>query len=233
MSIPNDVSTVYNRFLVLPPLVTQALTMSLFCGLGDLFAQTQAFRTEAPSMRSYDWRRTRRFLLKGIGCGIIWSRWFLIAEDWSEFLTLWFVGTTKMSPDSSNIHTVVKTIASILLEQFIACPLIFGLWDLPILSIMHGSPPSSIPGIVRQKLLKLLIANAKLWTVVNVVIYNIPLKFRVLVLSIADIFWESLVSSIARQQEVILSPQEGDHIALIAISDDDDDDESQKLQKAH
>jgi hypothetical protein len=138
-----------------------------------------------------------------------------------------------MSPDSSNIHTVVKTIASILLEQFIACPLIFGLWDLPILSIMHGSPPSSIPGIVRQKLLKLLIANAKLWTVVNVVIYNIPLKFRVLVLSIADIFWESLVSSIARQQEVILSPQEGDHIALIAISDDDDDDESQKLQKAH
>jgi hypothetical protein len=139
-----------------------------------------------------------------------------------------------MSPDSSNIHTVVRTIVSILLEQFIACPVIFGLWDLPILSLMHGSPLTSIPGIVRQKLLKLLIANAKLWTVVNIVIYNIPLKFRVLVLSIADIFWESLVSSIARQQEVILSPQEGDHIALLAIHQVDvEDDDSEKSQKAH
>jgi hypothetical protein len=131
------------------------------------------------------------------------------------------------------MHTIVRTIVSILLEQFIACPIIFGLWDLPILSIMHGSPLAIIPGIVRQKLLKLLIANAKLWTVVNVVIYNIPLRFRVLVLSIADIFWESLVSSIARQQEVVTSPGEGDHIALIAASNqecDEDEDKAQKVQ---
>ena len=233
MSIPNEVSTLYSQFLVVPPLVTQTLTMSAFCGLGDLWAQTQALRTEAPSRRSYDWRRVRRFLLKGIGCGIIWSHWFKLAEAWSEALTLWFVVQTKLSPDSSNTHTILKTIVSVLLEQFIACPIIFGLWDLPILSIMHGSPLASIPGIVRQKLLKLLIANAKLWTVVNVVIYNIPLRFRVLVLSIADIFWESLVSSIARQQEVVTSPGEGDHIALIAASNlecDEDEDKAQKVQ---
>jgi hypothetical protein len=139
----------------------------------------------------------------------------------------------KLSPDSSNIHSVVKTIASIMLEQFIACPIIFGLWDLPILSIMHGSPLRSVPGIVRQKLLKLLIVNAKLWTVVNVVIYNIPLRFRVLVLSIADIFWESLVSSIARQQEVVASPLEGDHIALIAASSLECDEDEDKAEKAH
>jgi hypothetical protein len=146
-------------------------------------------------------------------------------------MTLWFVAQMKLSPDSSNIHSLVKTIASILIEQFIACPIIFGLWDLPILSIMHGSPLASIPGIVRQKLLKLLIANAKLWTVVNVVIYNIPLRFRVLVLSIADIFWESLVSSIARQQEVVTNSREGDHIALIDASNSECDEDDDKAEK--
>lgn len=138
-----------------------------------------------------------------------------------------------MLPDNSNFHTIIQTIVSILLEQFIASPIIFGLWDLPILSLMHGAPPASIPGIVRQKLPKLLITNAKLWTFVNIFIYNIPLKFRVFVLSIAIVFWESLVSSITRQQEVVLSPREGDHIALIAIQqvDNEDDDISEKAQK--
>jgi hypothetical protein len=154
-----------------------------------------------------------------------------LAETWGEALTLWFVGQTKLSSDSSSIHTFVKTIVSILLEQFIACPIIYGLWDLPILSIMHGSPLASIPGIVRQKLLKLLIANAKLWPVLNIVIYNIPLRFRVFVLSIALIFWESLVSSISRQQDVFTSPREGDHVALIAASKSESDEDEDKVQK--
>jgi Mpv17 / PMP22 family len=208
--------------------------MSLFNGLGDLMAQTRALRTETPpSTKSYDWRRFRRFLLKGIGCGILWSRWYILADDWSEFLTMRFLGGAKMLPDNSNFHTIIQTIISILLEQFIASPIIFGLWDLPILSLMHGAPPASIPGIVHQKLPKLLITNAKLWTFVNIFIYNIPLRFRVFVLSIAIVFWESLVSSITRQQEVVLSPREGDHIALIAIQQDDNevDDISEKAQK--
>jgi hypothetical protein len=232
MSIANEVLPVYDRFFVIPPLVTKALTMSVFCGLGDLLAQTKALRSEAPAKRSYDWRRVRRFLFKGIGCGIIWSHWYELAETWSEALTLWFMAQTKLSPDSSGIHTFVKTIASILLEQFIACPIIYGLWDLPILSIMHGSPLASIPGIVRQKLLKLLIVNAKVWTLVNVVIYNIPLRFRVLLLSIALIFWESLVSSITKQNEVA-TLREGDHIALIDASNsecDEDKDTAEKVQ---
>lgn len=49
---------------------------------------------------------------------------------------------------------------------------------------------------------------------VNIVIYDIPLKYRVLLVSIVDIFWESLVSTIARQQEAILSRQDCDHIAV-------------------
>jgi hypothetical protein len=107
---------------------------------------------------------------------------------------------------------------------------------------MNGRPLSSIPGIVRKKLWRLLVAHAKLWTVINTVIYNIPLKYRVLVVSIADIFWESLVSTISRQQEAIASHQdggditislttsekEGDCISCIESQQEGDEDDDQK-----
>jgi hypothetical protein len=216
MSIPFGVLTIYDRFLDATPRMMQIISMSVFCGLGDLFAQSQVlFRTERSlAMRSYDWKRCHRFLLKGIGCGIIWSQWFILADAWSEIMTVWFMGQAKMSPDNPSVRTIVCTTANLLLEQFIACPIIFGLWDLPVLSIMNGRPLSSIPAIFCKKLLRLLVLNAKLWTVVNIVIYNIPLKYRVLLVSITDIFWESLVSTIARQQEAILSRQDCDHIAV-------------------
>jgi hypothetical protein len=72
------------------------------------------------------------------------------------------------------METVIYTIVSIALEQFVASPIIYGLWDIPLLSFLHGTPLAKIPAVVRQKLLPLLIANAKLWTVVNVLIVQCP-----------------------------------------------------------
>lgn len=114
-------------------------------------------------------------------------------------------------------------IVSILLEWFHVCLIIYRHRDLPrILSvIIHGSPLASICSQHSFLPEKLLIANAKLWIVVNVavVIYNmILLRFHVLVLSIALILWELLLSPITKQQEVVACAWEGDHIALIAAS---------------
>lgn len=194
MSILADATTAYNRFLMEQPLLSQTLTMSAFCGLGDFLAQTNNVRI---SHKPYDWKRVGKFTCKGIGCGILWSHWFMLAEIWSESLATWFLQQTNVSDDNVKMFTIVRTIANLLLEQFVACPLIFGLWDLPIIAIMDGIALDKIPDNVRQKLLKLLIANAKLWTVVNILIYNIPLNLRVLVVSIADLFWESIVSTVA------------------------------------
>ena len=198
MSMLADATKATHRFLTEQPLVSQTLTMSAFCGLGDFLAQTNAKRT---TNVPYDWRRVTRFLCKGIGCGILWSHWFLLADKWSESLTQQCIQhAAHILSNDVKVHTIIRTIVNLLLEQFLACPIIYGLWDLPILSIMDGVSLREIPGIVRQKLLTLLIANAKLWTVVNVVIYNIPLKLRVLVLSIADLFWEFIVSTIASKR---------------------------------
>jgi hypothetical protein len=150
MPILTVISTAYDWLLLKHPIITQTITMSLFCGAGDLIAQTQGLWTEiSPLKKFYDWKRFRRMLLKGIVDGIIWSHWFELADVWSEFLTVWFVGP------NSNVYAIVRTIVSILLEQFIACPLIFGLWDLPIISVMNGIPLTSIPGKVRRKLASL------------------------------------------------------------------------------
>jgi hypothetical protein len=122
----------------------------------------------------------------------------MLAEIWSTTLTVWILQQHHVDV---KLFAIVRTIVNLLLEQFIACPLIFGLWDLPIISLMDGKPLIKIPGIVRQKLIKLLIANAKLWTVANVVIYNAPLNLRVLLVSLADLFWESIVSTVASKHE--------------------------------
>lgn len=198
-------------------LATQAATMSLFSGMGDCLAQilerralTKALLAGTNTKTSpqqqqqqlrlllrHDWNRTKRFLMKGIGCGLIWTAWYQIAELWSNGLTGALLSSvTTLSPQALHrLETVVNTIVSIALEQFVASPIIYGLWDIPLLSFLHGTPLAKIPAAVRKKLLPLLIANAKLWTVVNVLIYNVPLKFRVVALSCADLVWQTILSS--------------------------------------
>lgn len=190
-------------------LATQAATMSLFSGAGDFLAQTLERRTSNNRMMKlnsnnkntiipHDWRRTRRFLMKGIGCGLIWTAWYQIAELWSHGLTNAVMAsfTATMSKQSVyRLEAVVYTLFSIALEQFVGSPIIFALWDIPLLSYLHGTPVAKLPGEVRKKLLPLLIANAKLWTVVNILIYNVPLQFRVAALSCADLVWQTILST--------------------------------------
>jgi hypothetical protein len=47
----------------------------------------------------------------------------------------------------------------------------------------------------------MLTANMKLWTPVNIIIYNAPLKYRVILSATADVFWQSIVSSIASRED--------------------------------
>jgi hypothetical protein len=190
-------------------LATQAATMSLFSGAGDFLAQTLERRSHSRRMMKlnsnskinmipHDWKRTRRFLMKGIGCGLIWTAWYQIAELWSHGLTnaVMMSYQATMSKQSLNrLEAVVYTLLSIALEQFVGSPIIFALWDIPLLSYLHGTPVAKLPGEVRKKLLPLLIANAKLWTLVNILIYNVPLQFRVAALSCADLVWQTILST--------------------------------------
>lgn len=199
-------------------LATQAITMAIFSGIGDYVAQflerrrqtmteaqsehvsvnTTTLATAFPSTLCHDWTRTIRFMIKGIGCGVVWALWYNINELWSTGIAKAAVLSLSPSPQSvRHLQTILFTVLSIVLEQFIASPLIFGLWDIPLLSLLYGTPIGKIPSVVRKTLIPLLIANAKLWTLVNVLIYNVPLKWRVGALSCAELVWQAILSSIA------------------------------------
>jgi hypothetical protein len=151
--------------------------------------------------QSFDPKRTQRFFLKGLGAGLIWSQWYPLVDGWSDITSSYVLIDVLTIDDIGTAHTVAKTISSILMEQFIACPIVYSLWDIPVPALLAGTEPSKIPSLVKDKVPGLLLDNAKVWTIVNVVVYNLPVQWRVFAVSIAEIFWASIVSSVATSGE--------------------------------
>jgi len=113
--------------------------------------------------------------------------------------------------------SAVTTIISILLEQFIWCPLVYGMFEIPVSTLMNGGSLGSIKKEVDAKLDGLLLSNAKVWTLANLVIYNSPLEWRLFVGNVIDIFWQSIVSDVAADCGKV-----DDDICEIPNDDDDD-----------
>lgn len=91
----------------------------------------------------------------------------------------------------------VTTVLSILLEQFIWCPIVYGTFEIPVSTLMNGGELTGVKDEVDAKLGGLLISNAKVWTLANLVIYNSPLEWRLLIGNGIDIFWQSIVSDVS------------------------------------
>jgi len=62
---------------------------------------------------------------------------------------------------------------------------------------MNGGSFTTVQKEVDLKLNGLLISNAKVWTLANVVIYNAPVEWRPAVSNCVDVLWQSIVSDVA------------------------------------
>jgi hypothetical protein len=145
---------------------TQSATGALCSSMGDAIAQATE-RKSADESRdySYDFRRGMTYFAKGIGGGIMWACWFDIADTWSIKLTNDVLSELLgIQEPSFALEQTTRTAISILLEQFLVCPLLFTFWDIPLPALLRGSPPRQIPAQIQNKLIPLLIANAKVWT---------------------------------------------------------------------
>lgn len=138
--------------------------------------------------------------MKGLIEGIMWSFWYKLADKWSLALTSIMLRAIGGVP-GTNLEVILRTVVSLVMDQMIAAPTIYGLWDIPFPAYRNGVPLRKLPGQVKSKLGEILIANMKLWTPVNIVIYNAPLKYRVILSATADVFWQSIVSSIASRED--------------------------------
>lgn len=204
-------------------LVSQTITSGMLGGVGDVLAQWQSFSTTQEELEAkgettqlptemttkgfeLDMVRLIQFFAKGLGSGVIWAYWYAIADVWSDDVIVWMnhLHLLDVAISSEVAQRISRTVICILLEQFIACPLIFVLWDIPYPVLTGNERWQRIPLLMEAQLCRLLVANARLWTVANVLIYNIPMEWRTATMNVISIFWNSVVSSVTTE-EVSLS----------------------------
>lgn len=139
----------------------------------------------------------------GKGCvgGIIWMYWydeldiFLDETNSFSFFNIFGIVTDQWTKSYLGI---VKTILSILIEQFLWCPIVFGTFEIPVSTLLNGGGLSSVKKEVDSKLGDLLISNAKIWTFANILIYGpVPVAWRPVISNCVDIIWQSIVSSVS------------------------------------
>lgn len=194
--LPNTFESASNAYayaLTNYQIETQSVSTGILSGVGDTLAQlteknrdTNGSDEEKKSLRDIKLQRTLGFMVKGLGAGIIWHFWYSFADS---------VTSLYLDPDQ-DMYVLQRTVTSILLEQFIACPIVYALWDIPVPALLNGTGLLSLPDRVREKLGGLLITNAKVWTFGNMILYNIPIEWRVLAMNFADLGWCVILSRI-------------------------------------
>ena len=167
----------YATLLQAYPVPTKALTQGLIWSAGDVVAQ---LREESGSSVSVE--RTAKFFVTGVGSGVLWSQYYDAAD-------------ALIAPAPGGV--VVHTALSLALEQFLWCPVVFATYQIPIAVLQNGGALSEVPGAVRRQLGDMLVANLKIWTPANIVIYNVPLQWRVLCSNGVDLVWGYVCASFA------------------------------------
>lgn len=146
--------------------------------------------------------RLLKFSIKGVLGTSIWEVWFNYTEELLNrnniCRLLKLVGVA--GPDGTcTISRVTQKSTQvfllILLEQFVASPIYFGAYELPLSTVLNGAPLSRIPHEIEEKLVTMLYANAKVWTGANVIVYSAPLQYRTVICNIFNVFWQIIVSN--------------------------------------
>lgn len=212
----------YSESLQHHPFITKATTGLVLCGIADIIAQVRGTielnkdvmnmdmnlsMDMNTSFRFYvntiDKKRLIRFASKGFFSAIIWGSWYdlsaeIISIDNIISLSSSF-GLDESLAENNFCMALIRTASFMIVEQFVACPIIFGMWEIPAATILNNAPLSRIPYEVQDKLKGMLIANAKVWSLANLIIYNVPVQYRVGLSSVMDIIWQTIVSDIAAQ----------------------------------
>ena len=200
-TLPSTVMSTYSSLLVEHPLPTKSLTSGVLCGVSDVIAQ---FRDS--TRKKFNYGRLIRFAGKGCAGGIIWSFWYDNLDRFldmdSTFNIFQLSGINEKSSIISydwirNHLAIVTTFLSIVIEQFFWCPIVFGTFEIPVSTLLNGGSVSTVRKEVDSKLNGLLVSNAKVWTLANIIIYNAPVEWRPPVSNCVDVLWQSIVSDVA------------------------------------
>lgn len=234
----------YSDALLQHPIITKGSTGFALCSVADTIAQIRGMTgtkgnivandSFTLSMKSINWSRNARFAIKGFFGALVWSLWYDISD---EIVSLDRIQSTLTSlgiqydVDDNNIFllNILRTLTSMSVEQFIACPIIFSFFEIPAATILNNAPLRRIPYEISDKLVDMLVANAKVWTLANLLIYNVPVQFRVGLSNIIDILWQSIVSDFAADCGTPDNHFDTSPSILTVTTIDDDDDEREEV----
>lgn len=202
------ITQTYSSALLEHPLLTKATTGFFLCGLGDVLAQFRSYQQSSSALQGQqhaklfldrmNWMRLARFAVKGFFGTCIWALWYDMSDYiLSEEHILSLLLSMGFSDIGDALLNALRTTFLVLAEQFVTCPIIYGLWEIPTSTLLNGAPASRIAYEVKDKLLDMLFENAKVWTFANILIYNVPLQYRTGLANIMDVIWQSIVSDFA------------------------------------
>jgi hypothetical protein len=199
------IAQAYSSSLTDHPFVTKGVTGFCLCGVGDIIAQVRGSKKSAAAEQSnantitstIDKIRLAKFATKGFYGTSIWAVWYNFSESLinneSILSILSSMGIVSTYVDDAFVN-LVRTLSVMTAEQFIACPIVYGLWEIPASTLLNGAPISRIPYEIKDKLVDMLIQNAKVWTFANFLIYNVPVDYRTGAANLGDIVWQTIVS---------------------------------------
>jgi hypothetical protein len=207
VAVFTEIASTYNFALTHYTLPTEAMTAAVLSCIGDLIAQALDIRDPEKKQESISLSRTRNFFIKGVGSGVIWSIYYrrtdTLCNDWATQLLSTSAPAVVLEANRMILTATVKTALGVLLEEVVAMPIVMTFWDIPVPALLSGSPLRTIPSQVKSKIPELVVENAKVWTLVNILIYNIPVEYRLLVMSVANVFWQAIVSKITSAEIVL------------------------------
>ena len=165
----------YERCLLFAPMPTRALTQAGIWGLGDVISQLYETRTVKQ-------KRFWSFFFTGLGSGVVWACYYPFADRLVAPL-----------PGGKVTHAAIETA----MEQFVFCPIVYSGLNIPAAVLQNGGEFKDIPAAIQTRLVKLLVANFKLWTPANMLVYSAPLQWQQLIANAFELVWGVYCSTFA------------------------------------
>ena len=166
-------------------LPTESTISACLAAIGDSAAQLRSLSDG--DKETFDWRRWQAFFVKGAVAGVLWSKWYSIIEPVGISLS------QSLAPTDA-LEDPIRIVFSVFMDLFVFCPFLFCTWDLPFPMLARGDPIDSIPRKIKAKIGTVLEENTKVWMIPNLVIYSLPMHYRVVVTSCIDAVWQMMLS---------------------------------------
>uniref|UniRef100_A0A061S9W5 Peroxisomal membrane protein mpv17 and related proteins n=1 Tax=Tetraselmis sp. GSL018 TaxID=582737 RepID=A0A061S9W5_9CHLO len=173
------------------PLITKMFTSGVTYAVGDSLAQKRGGKP-------FDSRRCYNFTISGTGGGALWSWWYDILDR----------VLSEIKPGAESVAL------SIVAEQFVWAPFFFGLYFIPFSTLLRGASISEIPADLKREFAPTFWSNAKVWTLLNILVYNVPLETRVFASNFGELIWSTYLSFLIQND-----CEQGDEICAAEQSD--------------